>query len=148
MLCGLPAYFWRWMFFFFFSTSCLSVTFCNVFAKVIYLDECCSQRPDIQYLIGWQYIFMFPEHWCFLMFLSFVQAAAAAQAGASVIQIFVGRLRVSIPFYWEMPIFSAETLVYCESAFLYLLGLVAEPFWWSWDWSCSEKRRGSWVGTG
>jgi transaldolase len=33
------------------------------------------------------------------MFPSFVQAAAAAQAGASVIQIFVGRLRVSIPFY-------------------------------------------------
>jgi transaldolase len=29
------------------------------------------------------------------LFLSFAQAAAAAQAGASVVQIFVGRIRVN-----------------------------------------------------
>ena len=71
-------------------------------------------------------MFKFPEHGCLPMFLSFAQAAAAAQAGASVIQIFVGRLRVSTPFYCMTPIFSAEAIV--VKVHLYLLGLVTEPF--------------------
>lgn len=39
--------------------------------------------------------------------VSFCQAAAAAQAGASVIQIFVGRLRVNSYLYQEIPCFAS-----------------------------------------
>ena len=55
---------------------------------------------------------MFLNHSCFDLFFSFAQAAAAAQAGASVIQIFVGRIRVI--FYQ-----------YC------LLTLLIKPLVWS-----------------
>lgn len=61
---------------------------------------------------------------------SFVQAAAAAQAGASVIQIFVGRLRV----------IASSNEAYARMSFFYydydtrtsrslLLGLGTQPYW-------------------
>lgn len=55
------------------------------------------------FIILWSYFLskstFFFNYWVGHVF-SFAQAAAAAQAGASVIQIFVGRLRVSI-FLWS-----------------------------------------------
>ena len=46
------------------------------------------------------------------MLLSFAQAAAAAQAGASVVQIFVGRLRVNLSSHF-LPCPCAKTLTFC-----------------------------------
>lgn len=49
-------------------------------------------------------------HLVLAYFFSFAQAAAAAQAGASVIQIFVGRVRVNI-----FPIKPILVTLFCKS---------------------------------
>lgn len=66
------------------------ITFFTYFVQKIYSQV----RGFNAYFLLFELLNMF----LFFLLCSFPQAAAAAQAGASVIQIFVGRIRVTFPF--------------------------------------------------